>query len=124
MAKVGKKVFVFFGADFRSMSVKLTDPALNAHALSLAGADPTGYGLGAAGWVTVRITARMSLSLLRDFVEESYRTVAPKKLVRELDVTPRAPAPGGADRRRARARPRPPRSGRHATDRRSPGSQR
>jgi predicted DNA-binding protein (MmcQ/YjbR family) len=124
VAKVGKKVFVFFGADLRSMSVKLADPALNAHALSLPGAEPTGYGLGAAGWVNVRVTTRTPLSLLQDFVEESYRTVAPKKLVRELDLSPRAPARGDADRRRAPARPRRPRSAPRVKGRRSPESQR
>jgi predicted DNA-binding protein (MmcQ/YjbR family) len=51
VAKVGKKVFVFMGSDDEGgMGVKLVDPALHEHALSLRGAEPTGYGLGRAGW--------------------------------------------------------------------------
>ena len=46
------------------------------------GAEPTGYGLGKAGWVTVPLRAPgVSLDVLRDWVEESYRIVAPKRLV-------------------------------------------
>jgi predicted DNA-binding protein (MmcQ/YjbR family) len=84
--KVKKKVFVFMGeADQPSgMSVKL-DESLDA-ALALEGAEPTGYGLGRAGWVSVPITGRSpSIGVLKDWIEESYRRVAPKTLVRELD---------------------------------------
>ena len=45
-----------------------------------------GYGLGRSGWVTVPLRAPgMTLDLLRDWIEESYRIVAPKRLVAELD---------------------------------------
>ena len=48
--------------------------------------EPTGYGLGRAGWVTVPIGARgVTIALLRDLVEESYRIVAPRRLVAELE---------------------------------------
>jgi predicted DNA-binding protein (MmcQ/YjbR family) len=82
VAKVGKKVFVFLGDD--TMGVKLTEPELHEHALSLPGAQPSGYGLGKSGWVSVPLKAA-SLGVLRDWVEESYRVVAPKKLVARLD---------------------------------------
>ena len=53
------------------------------------GAEPTGYGLGRAGWVTVPLRAPgVSIGVLRDWVEESYRIVAPKRLVAELDGGP------------------------------------
>jgi predicted DNA-binding protein (MmcQ/YjbR family) len=87
----GGKIFVFLGpATSRRMTVKLAES--HAHALAIDGAEPTGYGLGRAGWVTVPMRAPgVSLNILRDWVEESYRIVAPKKLVAELDAaTPRA----------------------------------
>ena len=50
--KVSGKIFVFLGpAGSRRLSVKLVES--HAHALAIDGAEPTGYGLGKAGWVTV-----------------------------------------------------------------------
>ena len=85
VAKVRGKIFVFVGpAGSRRMTVKLDES--HAHALAVEGAVPTGYGLGKAGWVTVPLRAPgVSINVLRDWVEESYRIVAPKKLVAELD---------------------------------------
>ena len=54
VAKVNKKVFAFLGTGDRAdpaMSVKLLDS--REQALFSPGAEPTGYGLGRAGWVTV-----------------------------------------------------------------------
>jgi predicted DNA-binding protein (MmcQ/YjbR family) len=87
VAKVNKKIFVFLGSDTStSISVKL--PESQDHALSVPGAAPTGYGLGRHGWVTVPITGKSAppLDVLRDWIEESYRTVAPKRLVARLDA--------------------------------------
>ncbi len=85
VVKVRGKIFVFLGPDdSRRMSVKLAES--HAHALAVDGAQPTGYGLGRAGWVTVPYRAAgVSLDVLRDWIEESYRIVAPKRLVAELD---------------------------------------
>jgi predicted DNA-binding protein (MmcQ/YjbR family) len=88
VVKVRGKVFVFLGtsgpAATRRMTVKLEES--HAHALSIDGARPTGYGLGPSGWVTVPLKADgVDLALLRDWVEESYRIVAPSRLVATLD---------------------------------------
>jgi predicted DNA-binding protein (MmcQ/YjbR family) len=86
VAKVGKKIFVFFATgDDASISVKLPDSG--DHALSVDGARPTSYGLGRHGWVTVPV-ATAPPDLLQDWIEESYRTIAAKKLVAELDARP------------------------------------
>jgi predicted DNA-binding protein (MmcQ/YjbR family) len=82
VVKVGGKIFVFLGGA-RSITVKLQES--RPHALSVDGAEPTGYGLGRAGWVTVPVKG-ISVATLRDWVEESYRIVAPKRLVAELDA--------------------------------------
>jgi predicted DNA-binding protein (MmcQ/YjbR family) len=85
VVKVNGKIFVFLGSTgSRRLSVKLAES--HAHALAIEGADPTGYGLGKAGWVTVPFRAPgVTLDVLRDWVEESYRIRAPKRLVAQLD---------------------------------------
>jgi predicted DNA-binding protein (MmcQ/YjbR family) len=85
VAKVNGKIFVFLGpSSSKRMTVKLDES--HGHALAIEGAEPTGYGLGKSGWVTVPLRAPgVGLDLLRDWIEESYRIVAPKRLVAELD---------------------------------------
>jgi len=88
VAKVNKKVFVFLGGgedpEHLGMSVKLGDS--REQALGVPGAYPTRYGLGRGGWVTVPFQeASPPLEVLTDWVEESYRIVAPRRLVAELD---------------------------------------
>ncbi|MFI6034595.1 MmcQ/YjbR family DNA-binding protein [Streptomyces sp. NPDC051315] len=91
VAKVNRKVFVFLGADGGShplgLTVKLRDETAHAHALASPGAEPAGYGLGGSGWVSVPLEGRgaPAAELLCDWVEESYRTIAPRRLVTELD---------------------------------------
>jgi predicted DNA-binding protein (MmcQ/YjbR family) len=79
VVKVRKKIFVFLGPE--RLTVKLDES--HAHALSIEGAVPTGYGLGKAGWVTVPF-AELPLDLLHDWIEESYCLVAPKRLAAVL----------------------------------------
>ena len=86
VVKVNKKVFVFFGMDEGpgAMSVKLDES--NEQAMSFSGAEPTGYGLGRSGWVSISfVGAAPPIGLLRDWIDESYRLVAPRKLIAELD---------------------------------------
>src|SRR5262249_37834613 len=90
VAKVNKKVFVFLGhedADTAGDSVKLKDPSVHAHAMAVPGAGPTRCGVGKAGWVSVPFgEGAPSPELLCEWVEESYRVVAPKRQVAELDA--------------------------------------
>ncbi len=89
VTKVGKKIFVFFGtAEQLSIGVKLPESA--DHALSVPGAEPMSYGLGRHGWVVVPVgRPEAPNDLLQDWIEESYRSVATKKFVAELDARPR-----------------------------------
>ena len=93
--KVKKKVFVFLGkpSDQLSFSVKL--PESGEGLLDQDYAEPTGYGLGKSGWVTLTVDGANPLSEpdLCALIEESYRAVAPKTLVKELDARGTAPAP-------------------------------
>jgi predicted DNA-binding protein (MmcQ/YjbR family) len=88
VVKVGKKIFVFLGMEEGptvGFGVKLGTS--NLLALAQPGVTPSGYGLGKAGWVAVDLTkSELPPEALLDWVVESYRLVAPKKLAAELDV--------------------------------------
>ena len=88
VAKVNKKVFVFFGMPDEDgtlgFSVKL--PQSNDEALSMPFTEPTGYGLDRGRWVTVHAPEDAPLDLFCAWIEESYRAVAPKGLVAQLDA--------------------------------------
>lgn len=89
VVKVGKKIFVFLSrSDATRPSATFKLPESRDHALAYPEAVPTGYGLGKHGWVTVTIDAvpAEEHEVLFDFVEESYRAVATKTLVKRLDV--------------------------------------
>lgn len=93
VAKVDKKIFVFFGAHdgvHPGFTVKLDEA--HEQALAIAGATPSRYGLGRAGWVSVPLAGELpDGGMLCDLVEESYRIVAPRRLVAELDLAGGAP---------------------------------
>jgi predicted DNA-binding protein (MmcQ/YjbR family) len=88
VAKVNKRIFAFFGADDAAgagMAVKL--PTSCDFALSFASSTPSGYGLGKAGWVRLDFDHPdcPDTDLLLDWLDESYRAVAPKRLINELE---------------------------------------
>ena len=89
VAKVKGKIFVFLGLHGEGgalgMSVKLPESA--EAALEFPWAEPTGYGLGRAGWVSVRLTPKIKppVEMFRAWIEESYRAVAGKRLAAQLD---------------------------------------
>lgn len=89
VVKVGKKIFVFVStpeSERAVITVKL--PHSHDHGLSYPDAHPTGYGLGKHGWVTIPLDGvpEEETEVLVDFVEESYRAVATKALVKRLDA--------------------------------------
>ncbi|MGE0743055.1 MAG: MmcQ/YjbR family DNA-binding protein [Hyphomonadaceae bacterium] len=89
----GKKVFCFFGENEGGgfgCSMKL--PFRAEEALTLKDAMATPYGLGRAGWVSMKFgpKAKVPLERLFDYLDESWRAVAPKKL---SAAYPQPPAP-------------------------------
>ena len=95
VVKVKDKVFVFLGRDGEDVGVTVKLPSSGLLALSLPFASPTGYGLGKSGWVTARFGPKDKppLELLEKWIEESYRAVAPRALVKSLDQPPAPRAP-------------------------------
>src|SRR5262249_16058447 len=89
VAKVKGKVFVFLGCDPArggpiGLSVKL--PESGAEALDLPFTKPPGYGLGKSGWVSASFEPgeKPPVEILKSWIRESYRAVAPKKLAAKL----------------------------------------
>ena len=89
--KVGKKVLVFLGHSGETLSLSVKLPSSQLLALDLPFASPTGYGLARGGWVTAQFEKGESppMELLIRWVDESYRAVATRRLVKELDARPR-----------------------------------
>lgn len=86
--KVKGKAFIFISTHKEgevSFSVKL--PQSRDMAYDLPFAEPTHYGLGKHGWVTAHLPAKKKppMDLIRAWIDESYRAIAPKKLVAQLD---------------------------------------
>src|SRR5215470_8898252 len=90
VVKVKGKMFATFGGEAGdpkefSMSVKL--PVSAEMALTLPWVEKTGYGLGKSGWVTARVKAgsNFDIETMKGWIDQSFRAVAPKKLVSALD---------------------------------------
>ena len=88
--KVRKKNFVFFGGHkdsdgLFSMTLKLPQSA--EMAASLPFVESSGHGYGRSGWVTVRLGPKDKADpkMFEEWIEQSYRAVAPKKLVKAMD---------------------------------------
>jgi predicted DNA-binding protein (MmcQ/YjbR family) len=104
---VRNKTFAYLSAAGEPLSVSCKLPLTSKMALTLPFTAPTAYGLGKSGWVTATFGARDSppLDLLKDWIDESYRAQAPKKLVVTLPEDPRRPGPRKpSPRRPARSR--------------------
>jgi len=78
-----KKAFMFLSSsEDGGFSFSLKLPFRNEEALAIKGAEPTGYGLAKSGWVTFSFSAKAKppMTKLIDYLDESWRAVAPKKL--------------------------------------------
>ncbi|MGA9525536.1 MAG: MmcQ/YjbR family DNA-binding protein [Myxococcaceae bacterium] len=92
--KVKKKAFVFMGNDESGFGLSVKLPESGQAALLLPFAEPTGYGLGKSGWVSAKFPpkAEVPVELLKKWLLESYRAVAPKKLAAQVEGGAAAPA--------------------------------
>jgi predicted DNA-binding protein (MmcQ/YjbR family) len=90
VAKVDNKVFLFGGTEGAPGSEATVGLKLNLsheEALGVDGVAQMRYGLGRSGWVTIRVAeSALPPEVLEDWIEESYRLVATKRRVAELDA--------------------------------------
>lgn len=90
--KVRGKIFVFLGIFEKTLRVGVKLPISAEMALTLPFTERTGYGLGRAGWITAKFDGRRKppIDLLRGWIDQSYRAIAPKRLVARLDADKKA----------------------------------
>ena len=83
---VKDKIFAHLPADGQPFSISCKLPFTAPEALTLPFAQPTGYGLGKSGWVTAKIAPgdEVPLDLFKAWIDESYRSRAPKTLIGKI----------------------------------------
>jgi predicted DNA-binding protein (MmcQ/YjbR family) len=85
--RVNGKTFIFSSPDASGISVKLPNEEAAAVVATDPDAEPTGYGLGRHGWISVNIPTNTSAtrwSEIEEWIRTSYTLVAPKKLARAV----------------------------------------
>src|SRR2546423_12308842 len=82
--KVRGKIFAFLSQDGEMLYLTVKLPTSADAALGLPFTTPTRYRLGRSGWVSARFPkgSAIPLDMFRDWIEESYRAVAPAKLLK------------------------------------------
>ena len=81
------KVFLFIGTHHGHVSFSVKLPNSRDMAVDLPWAEPTHYGMGKHGWVTGHLESKkVPMDLIRAWIDESFRAIAPKKLVKQLDA--------------------------------------
>jgi predicted DNA-binding protein (MmcQ/YjbR family) len=84
--KVRNKTFAWLDETDGKLSMTTKLPVSRDFALVFDFAEPAGYGLGRSGWISCRFAdgETPDLDLLKRWIAESYRAVAPKKLAATL----------------------------------------
>ncbi|MCB9887395.1 MAG: MmcQ/YjbR family DNA-binding protein [Planctomycetes bacterium] len=84
---VDDKTFAYLSAPGDAASVSLKLPLSCSIALMVEGAEPTGYGLGKSGWVSMQLdgVALPPVEQFEVWLDESYRAQAKKRRIAELD---------------------------------------
>lgn len=100
--KVRGKVFVFLSRHKGKFFITTKLPVSGPTALGLPFAEPTGYGLGKHGWVTAIFAEgdAIPVDLIQEWIDESFRAVAPKSVVAGMERDEDAAKPSGRPRTR------------------------
>src|SRR6058998_4033757 len=78
VAKVGKKIFVFFGQEGPDLGVGVKLPRSLLYARAQPFVQRMGYGMDKSGWVVARFAMgdAVPVELLRSWIDESYEAIA------------------------------------------------
>jgi predicted DNA-binding protein (MmcQ/YjbR family) len=108
VAKVRGKVFSFTGIQEGRLWLTIKLPSTGPALLQRPYVQPAGYGLGRAGWVTMSFHDPKDFPIdeLEGWMTESYRSIAPKTLLKTWEQANNGPA---RPRPAAPAKPRAPR---------------
>lgn len=85
---VKDKTFCYLPPAGQPFSISCKLPTTSEAALLLPNTKPTGYGLGKYDWVSASHSENElpPIDLFKEWIDESYRAQAPKKLIKELDA--------------------------------------
>ena len=102
--KVKGKVFLFLSTHNGKLNVTVKLPVSNSSALEMTMVERTAYGLGKHGWVTASFSGEdfIPLDLIQEWIDESYRAVAPKTVLARFEQGEASPPT--KPRRRAKKR--------------------
>lgn len=100
VAKVGKKIFVFFGLAGPELMVGVKLPRSLLYARAQKFVQEFGYGMDKSGWVRALFATddEIPVALLRSWIDESYAAIAAVALPRPAAIRPK---PAARTRRRA-----------------------
>jgi len=103
---VNDKTFAYLSLEGDPLGISCKLPSSSAVALMLPFCKPAAYGLGKSGWVAAQFPAddEPPIDMLKQWIDESYRAQAPKKLVAAIGApTAKAAAP----KKKKPAKPKP-----------------
>ncbi|MGD0190172.1 MAG: MmcQ/YjbR family DNA-binding protein [Rhizomicrobium sp.] len=88
--KVRGKTFLFMGLNEGKLGLSLKLTNRHEFALQYPFVAPTRYGLGKSGWITSTFSAKDKppLDVLSAWIDDSYRAIAPRKIVAQLETKP------------------------------------
>jgi predicted DNA-binding protein (MmcQ/YjbR family) len=91
---VNDKTFAYMSIEGEPFSISCKLPKSSAMALLMPFVKPTPYGLGKSGWVTASPPADepVPVDMFKEWIDESYRAQAPKKLVAKIGQAEEKPA--------------------------------
>jgi hypothetical protein len=114
---VNDKTFAYLSLEGEPLGISCKLPRSRDIALMLPFCKLAGYGLGKSGWVAAQLgpNDEVPVDLFKEWLDESYRAQAPKKLVKELDAratgaAPAKPAATSPARKKSTRRASPARS--------------
>jgi predicted DNA-binding protein (MmcQ/YjbR family) len=86
---VNDKTFAYLSAPGDPPHVSMKLPLSRSIALAMPGATPTEYGLGKSGWVSMSFDGHPvpPLPQLEEWLDESYRAQAPKRLLAQFEAS-------------------------------------
>ncbi|MCZ4316488.1 MmcQ/YjbR family DNA-binding protein [Comamonadaceae bacterium G21597-S1] len=95
---VRDKTFTYLSIEGQPFRISCKLPHSGQDALWLPFAKPAAYGLGKSGWVTAELAdgEPVPLDLFKQWIDESYRAQAPKRLAARLPLLEGADAPAAA----------------------------
>ena len=90
---VNDKTFAYLSLEGEPFSIGCKLPSSSSVALMLPFCQPMAYGLGKSGWVSAQFPASkpIPVDMLKEWIDESYRAQAPKKLLQQLEGGGAAP---------------------------------